>query len=411
MSFFRINSLINRVQTGFSSKFLRTRGTRPYILLEKTRHKSVDRFPKDSWAIPEGADTFTRVLIGKSSDSSYRREIVSFYNKDNKIIHRYQKGTDIPRMSKKYDYSSGVTAALKNVKIRTIATKIYSEDGGSLGVPHWKHVSDVEQFVYYAASNKNGVYSKKVQINKTLYHDKTEMDKAADKFSVVMTEYPATLGFEPKTAKKVMGVDIEMHKGLPYIVGTVESPNVKFPVDDKFLAFRFLKGEQKQEALARYFLKEKGLEDAGIYVGTSESKVSPNAVACFKADKGEIWFKMVPTRSQPISIAAHEAEHAYQHFLIGRLFGGSTDYEARCMDLFGPLIKFTEIREAKKCNVANANYPRTTDTEDLGKNENYMNNYLEVKAREAGEKAYKEYCDGYNFLIKQFPYLPIGRYL
>ena len=49
-----------------------------YKLLEKTKKLSIKLFPKDSWAVPEDAETFTRVRIGKTEEKDYWHEIVSF---------------------------------------------------------------------------------------------------------------------------------------------------------------------------------------------------------------------------------------------------------------------------------------------------------------------------------------------
>ena len=67
-----------------------------YKLLEKTKRVAIGKFPEDSWAVPEDADTFTRVCIGKTADKNYWHEIVSFFDKDGKIIKQCEKSSDKP---------------------------------------------------------------------------------------------------------------------------------------------------------------------------------------------------------------------------------------------------------------------------------------------------------------------------
>ena len=65
-----------------------------YYLIEKLENMPIKKFPRDSWAIPQNAVTFKQVKIGKTKDPEYRRNIISFYDKENKIIRQFQSGTD-----------------------------------------------------------------------------------------------------------------------------------------------------------------------------------------------------------------------------------------------------------------------------------------------------------------------------
>lgn len=374
-----------------------------FVLFEKTDKLPVSSFPENSWAVPEGAETFRRVRMGKASNSDFNREIVSFYDKENRIIKQWQRGSDIPNQMRVYTYDFGVTKGDKGVRVRNITTSKYLPVDEKVST--WKKVSDETQFVHsdFDIRKEECIVPKKVQISKTNY----DLNSDGTKFSSVTTEYPMNYGIEPKSEKKVLGVDIEMRNGIPYIVGTVQTPNVNFPSKDKFLAYRFLHGAEKQEALARYFIKEKGLEKANIPIGTSKTKVSENAVACFKNRDGEIWFREPTWYMSPADIAAHEVEHAYQYSLVGRFRArfNTTPYGRKCYDLFGPVPQ-KQMEEAKAYHDAARKYPALDPKEDLSKNSEYMDNYLEVKAREAGKKAKIEYKKGRDVILDQFPFTP-----
>ncbi len=374
-----------------------------YKLLEKTKKLSIKLFPKDSWAVPEDAETFTRVRILKTEEKDYWHEIVSFFNKEGKVIRKCEKGSHKPRVMRIFEHDFKLTDKMQGITSKKITTEKWLPDED--GVSRWHLISTEDQFIHMCEMDENSRFPRKVHITKT------EFDQASggDRFAVTMTEYPANLGAEPKSAKKVMGVTLELTEdGVPNIVGTVESSNVQFPTDDRFLAFRFLSGEKKQESLARFLLRDKGLAEADVSVKTSRCMVAENAVACFNSRLGAIYFKDVPRYSLPADTAAHEVEHAYQHAQIGRLNGGCSMYEKHCASIYPSLTDPAEIAEAVRYVQASLDYPRLSPTEDLSKNMAYQNNYLEVKAREAGEKVHKEYMKGRNFLVRQFNYVPLN---
>lgn len=375
-----------------------------YYLIEKIENMPIKNFPQDSWSIPKDAVTFKQVKIGKTKDSEYRRDIISFYNKENKIIRQFQSGTEIPITWKEYSYEDKLSKNEDLIRVKRIQTEKHLPVGG---VTDWQKTSDVEQLVNTDLNKKkNHTFAQKITIKKTKYN----VNSQGKKFTTVFTEYPFNLGFEPKKNLKILGADIEMKNGIPYITGTIESPTVKFPEDDKFLAFRFINREQKQESLARYFLKQNGLERANVEVETGKDLVPENAAAVFSHGYGSIYFKEIPQYTSPAKSAAHEAEHAYQYSLIGRLRGTDSEYEKRCFRIFGKLLSSSKREEALKYEEAKLKYPKIDDIEDLSKNKEYQNNYLEVKAREAGKKAKKEYEKGRKELFNQFKYIPNSYY-
>lgn len=402
---------INQIKSFISHNLLKkTEAVLPssdkkYYLIEKLENMPIKKFPRDSWAIPQDAVTFKQVKIGKTKDSEYRRNIISFYDKEHKIIRQFQSGTEIPHTCKEYSYSDNLTKDEELVHVKKIHTAKYLPIDG---YPDWHDTSDVEQFIHTDLNKlKKHNFARKVTIKRTKYN----LASLGKKFTTVFTEYPFNLGFEPKKSLKILGADIEIKNGIPYISGTIESPTVKFPEDDKFIAFRFLEKEQKQESLTKYFLKQKGLERANIEVETGEGLVPENAAAVFTHGYGSIYFKHIPQFTSPAKSAGHETEHAYQYSLIGRLLcGADSEYEKRCFRTFGKLPSITKIKEAEKYADAKAKYPKIDDIENLSENKEYMNNLLEVKAREAGKKASEDYEFGHKFLLDQFKYVPNNYY-
>lgn len=379
-----------------------------YKLLEKTKKLPVEDFPVDSWALPTDAVEFTRVRIGKKSDKDFQREVVTFYDKNGDMIRRCFKGTGIK--NKIREYGKEFLLARKGIELngacgvnkRTIkTTEFYGlEDIPSAGV--WKTTSDEEQFIYSMFDKTKGYRSaKKLHINKNQYD--YEGEKAHVKATCV--EYPINLGFENPKDKKVLSMNIGIDINRVKVEGVNSETNVEVPLKDEFLPYRMLVGDRKQECLAQHFLDEKGVGDMGIRIETNKSKVNENAAAYFSSDNQEIVFKRVQKYGHPVITSSHEAEHAYQHCMIGRAGKGKTYYERKCRWEKGGLSNPEEIEEARKYSAARADYPIVNPKEDLSQNKDYQENYLEVMARAASKKATEMYDIGRQKLLNIFKYV------
>ncbi len=399
--------MLNKV---LSLSFLRSSSAKTdFKLLQKTGKRLIKRYnSSEIWAVPQEASFFTEVKVGKKSDSTFFRNITSFYDKDKKLIKRAISGSDINNKIRLYEHSYEF-AGYKNMSVleadaRRITTKEYVKDKYSY-LGKWKISSFEEQFAYnfYEGPNKTERVTK-LHTNKTI-HDLFDDSRR----SCVMTEYPKNKGYEPKSAKKVMGLEIVMVKGMPKITGYQHTPNVKIPEFDEFLPYRFLNGSEKQEALTRHFLREKHLDNLGIAVYTNESNVSHDALAHFSAYVPEICWRGVNETRQPVVTAAHEVEHAYQYAQIGRLGKGRNKYEKDCLKKFGKITDIKEREEAYKYLIASENYPSKEQSDYIKK---YRDNYLEQNARQAGCEAAEVYNICREYLRSVFKFLPKGcRYL
>lgn len=374
-----------------------------YQLLERTE-LPIAAFPDDSWCVPEGSVRFRRVRIGKTKDPNYDREIVSFYDDQGRIITRFQKGNDIPRSKRTYEYSQGVTNDCNKVNITRVHTAqfIPEQEGSNYGI--WAHVSDEQRYVreQYILKKKRLPFPKKLHITRTDYDPDNSFRRI-----IKLTEYPTNQGVETKAAKKEMKIGLTMdYKDGQYIPNVTEissSSNIQVPENDEFLGFRFLRGKTKQESLARYFIGKKGLSDAKINVTTSSFEVNQGIAHFDPYGDGYIRFKDII--DTPVNTAAHEAEHAWQYSIMGRAFG-RTPYEQKCKELYGSLDTPELQAEAQKLAQADAIYPAKIETAEGEINPEYWNNYLEVKAREAGKKAQELYDKGRDFILRQFRTIP-----
>ena len=374
-----------------------------YRLLQKTECIPISKYPDDLWGIPEGAKYYTVVKVGRKDNPNFKREITTFYD-DKNIISRCRKGTGIRNQIRSYQCFSETVNDTVNTRPKHSNTRIIRTEEYFPEKREFLPIQEEEQYIYNNTFlDKDGVQKKstKLHINKNKY----SYDYDVPIIHSTMTEYPENYNREPQISKKVLGADMIIRKNIPFIVGNKNAVNVPFPQNDTFLPYRFLMGEQKQISLTQYFLKEKHLENLGINIYVSPYEVGENAVAHFDPEDGNIVFKEVYRKKHPVRTAAHEAEHAFHHSMIGRLGKGRTNYERKCERNLEPLSTIEEIEEGFKYLIAKENYPKLPKSGDLSQNMEYKNNYLEVCARNAAKKAGEKYDEGRAELISYFPFI------
>lgn len=350
-----------------------------YILLAKTNKSDISLFTDNSVKIPESADSFTFVDIGKRKDKNYRKKIFTFYEGDN-IVARLIDATGANRILREYSDRGNLSHG--HCKYRTLIHKEYNE--GSFDFL----TKFIEEQKAYKYKNSNKIV---LQIHKNVYDGRI--------IHASITEYPSSghKALRPKS----LGLDIELFYCEPVIRETYETTNVSFPVDDVYLPYRFILDKCiKLKTLTRFFIKEKCLDKLGIKVEVSDN-IAKNSAGYFSESSGKIVYRE-NTACDLVGLVAHEVEHAYQYKQIGRLGKGCSDYEKNSRKYYGHIDGFNESMEANKYVVASENYPLLKDDEDLSKNMEYQNNYLEVKAREASEKAINDYTEKGRKLSSQF---------
>ena len=166
---------------------------------------------------------------------------------------------------------------------------------------------------------------------------------------------------------------------------------------DKFLLVRFLdpRSDEGLEYLTRMFLNQKHLSKLKINIFPNSFSVSSDSLGYFSPDKRKIAYS--PELKDKAILSAvntvvHEVEHAFQYSQIGRLGKTRTTYEMDAYLRLGDL-EHEKIGEALKYADARDNYPRFNNFSELSeaKKREYRENYLEVKAREAGLNAEQIY--------------------
>ena len=353
-----------------------------YTLLEKSKKINIEQYKKLSSNAPEIADSFTFVTIGKKDDEKYRKKITTFYS-GKRIVERLFESSDGKRILREYKHTGYNTS--DSCRYTRVIQKTPSDEKGLFSTDFIKEMRTYK-------SEMTGRIKLEIQQN-IIKGNKIEASITEYPFGRSKNKFPGQ--------KKVLGVTLEFDNGIPHITGTVETPNVKFPLNDKFLPFRFIIDEQtKIKSLTRFFIHKKDLDKLGIKIDISDT-VAKNSAGYFSESEGKIAYNINELKNLA-DLSGHEVEHAYQHRQIGRIGKGRTEYERKSLKYYGEIDGIKEGMEAHKYAVASENYPRLKDDEDLSKNMAYQNNYLEIKAREAGEKLQKEYDELGKEINKQF---------
>ena len=362
-----------------------------FVLLEKTQKINIDQYKTFSGNTPQNADSFTFATIGMKDDKNFKKKITTFYSGEN-IVQRLFETSDGERIIREYEHH-GQDVKGSNCKYRKIVQKKMAD-----GRPEFVTNLIEEMRTYISETKKNKKTGKnllKLEIIKNIID--------GNKISATITEYPFNGDRKvPKISnlRKIAGLEIELNESTPIITGTFETTNIKLPSNDKYLPYRFiLDTKTKIKELTKHFIKEKNLDKLNIKVRVKDT-IGKNTAGYFDEERNEIVYAM--STCDFARTSAHEVEHAYQYCQIGRVGKGYSQYGKNSRKIYGNIENLEDSMEAYKYSVASINYPKLTDEEDLSKNMDYMNNYLEVKAREAGERASKEYKEKGAEFNKQF---------
>lgn len=212
------------------------------------------------------------------------------------------------------------------------------------------------------------------------------------------------------TSQKANGeITIESIKKSPLVSDTI--------YNDEYLPFRLYEATDVRKPITKYFIKKNNLEDFGIEVIPNRN-IKGTGKADFNYLYGNISFsndKFIKERSLKsdfVTDAAHEVEHARQHSLIGRLleeqsFNGS--YHQRCFEKKGRIQDKNSFFEAKAYldDLSLTQHFDFTNPVVFQKySDIYFNSVLEKGARKAGEIAKEDYIAQGQDFAQEFSHIP-----
>lgn len=363
-----------------------------YTLLSKKNSATADGELKsfvNHYAPNACTDCYTHVTIGKKSDISYKKEILTFYDKYKKIALRLFK-------------VNGTTDSMKHYKSneqgeRIITTMKINPDGKS-PIPNDTEILSAEFLkiteLHTPKTTKEGILPVRVSSKKVEF----EHFENKEVEHITLKHTPFNHGIGKPSDKRILR-GIVTKKGNDYTLDNItQSDNMELDLDDKFLKVRFLDPRSRDGlvALTKQILKEKNIDKLRLNISTKVD-LAADIAGSFSPKNRNISYRDFSREDFPedaVDCVAHEVEHAYQIAQIGRLGSGKTSYETDAMRTLGEITDSNELIEAVKYSIASAEYPLENTTKH---NPLYRDNYLEIKAREAGEKIADEFEKSKNY--------------
>lgn len=186
---------------------------------------------------------------------------------------------------------------------------------------------------------------------------------------------------------------------------SIHTINMKRPKFDSFLGFRALSLEDFKIPITERFLRDRGIKHLGYkivpnYMPTDGKQITWKGLFC----NGYITFRKtwVPkSKADFVSTSRHEVEHGWQYYLDARNGQDRGDNMFAIGEKYGKLKDPKLQYEADKYTESIDNYiPAEKDYNE------YRQNYIEVKAFDAGAKAMKKYNKDGKILREEFKHIP-----
>lgn len=185
-------------------------------------------------------------------------------------------------------------------------------------------------------------------------------------------------------------------------IHTINMKRLKF---DSFLGFRALSLEDFKIPITERFLRDRGIKHLGYkivpnYMPTDGKKITWKGLFC----NGYIKFRRtwVPkSKADFVSTSRHEVEHGWQYYLDARNGKGRGENMLAIGEKYGKLKDPQLQSEADKYTESIDNYiPAEKDYNG------YRQNYIEVKAFDAGARAEEKYKKEGKILKEELKHIP-----
>lgn len=355
-----------------------------YHFLPETGEVALER----GFKIPDSIKNYDITKVRIDGKVPVFKEIITFLDSSKRVVQRYFLTNGVNEKAKFYEYPDDKTKLITTKKF--VLPPNLCEDisaGAKNLLGKWvEFTQEFQRVVKFPELQTKNKIPSKVYIKKTEFRENYK--------DVTCCEYPLNLGLE-SGSKKVVNAKLTVNNGDLDISDVKMSDNLNLSLSDKFLKYR-LAGANKSEgliALTKHFLREKGLDKLSIVIEPSSWHIDEEDLGSFSLKSRAIRYNDNLGRKPSVlsvKTAAHEVEHAWQYSQIGRLGKGVSSYETDALFTLGDLPS-EDVSEGLKYVIARDAYPRNISPNELAKNPLYKNNYMEVKARQAGDAAEADY--------------------
>ena len=389
-----------------------------YYLIAKICDKSYVKYKGLARSISEGTPkTVDEVWVGVKKHPEKTRKITIFKDKNGNIIE------------KAFDYADG---KLRNRLYSRTSIKIDSNDTvdsvmiqdfyiNKKVIPYYEDM--LEEFEELHPM-KNILWNLKQVITNHLYTQKNNGEKVLTQVKIdkldtptkqrhTFTEFPHIINQKIQIGKKKILSFLANGNIGKIISGSDIKQGVRFPKNDTYLAYRALSIDDAKAPLTQRFIKEKKLQSALIEINPDyypKNEDDKLYAADFEPLNGSINFNRLfkpASKTRVVGMARHEVEHAWQYFLRARFAEPVTEWENFVYETFGGIKSKKLQKEAKRYTKSIINYVSLTkELEEAGNIQEYRDNYIEIMARKAGNKARKEYDKQGTVIRNSFKYIP-----
>lgn len=357
-----------------------------FKLISKVKRACISEIEKSKhWKAPQEAVSFDYVEIGKISDENFSKEVISFYDENGRLILKNfrENGKNTRQRTYQYIENKKIISDMffDTSRIKEKVDDILFNIGGI-----WKKAYEETQWITKIPEwAKKGKNPTELHTRRVDYNPITELED-----QITLTQYPINLGLSKRKKQFVSGI-FKHTTGVPMLKEITYSTNNRLDFyNDKYLKYRFFDFHRPEgvTVFTKGLLDDNGLGNLKIKVFPDSPKVKSDSAGYFDPLEREICYSK--NLSKPdlyvldiVDSVAHEVEHAKQFSLIGRRGNGSCEYEFDAFSKLGELKTPEEQMEALKYFIAKGDY--------CAKGDKYTNNYLEVKAREAGARIAEEF--------------------
>ncbi len=358
--------------------------------------------------INQSARTVDEVLLGAKNSKNIKRKITTFRDSNGNIIERVFNYSDKPFRNRIYSKYYSIIGEDEFITSTHIKEYILPR---AMKIPYLQSVSakykrtllwtPIRFFTNHLSQNINTgdkILTKVIQ--KNLLKPQNEIH--------TFIEFPHIIsGKISDAAKKILEFRVNTFNGNSVNPKRIYTQGTKLPQNDLFLGIRALSIDDSKEALTQKFLIERGLKNKRIIINSDYKPQDDSeelSKALFDPNEGSVNFLRThkyKTKSEVCTTARHEVEHGWQYYLHARnTKGGTTEWESKIYNLFRDLPKSLK-KEAQSYTDSISSY--VTVAEDRKK---YRQNFIEIKANEAGKRAKELYDNERAEIQKEFPHIP-----
>lgn len=348
--------------------------------------------------------TIEEVLIGKKGKLC--KIITTFRDKDGKLIERSFDDKGKPIRNRVYTYSKSQISEDEFVNSTTI--KEYSIKRQFLNIYNkFKKKHNITTTLWtHEQTQTNYLAEDALTQTKTLTITRNENLKNNNgQFLHSITQYHQLVDNIINKFSPIKYLEYVVTPYLKVVKDSINGEEVKLPKNDTFLAFRILPLKDVRIPLTERFMKERKIDKLDYKILLDyEPKNNEEITWAGLFSHGKIKFSKkweAKNKADFIATSRHEVEHGWQYYLDARN-GGKRGEEMEAIGKEYGKITDAELKaEADLYTEAINNYvPANKDYEK------YRNNYIEVRAYEAGAKAKDEYNKQGEIIRKDFKHIP-----